>query len=159
MKNFSRRYTLAKVVLTHALWRRIWCRCVMQMELFIHTTMESYKPVTHKPLRWGLIKTLNVGSFPQSRVMRAEQATFVRTLEPLFLQKHVLQGSTVALIVWSERALLSPGSDIMRLSALHMICSSLKQDSWNSPGLKQCNSTGSSRHTVQVHVGRQRCWG
>lgn len=79
-----------------------WCWCVMQIELFIHTAMESYIPVTHKPLRRGLIKTSNVGSFPQSRVMRAEQATFACTLEPLFILKHVLQGITVALIVWSK---------------------------------------------------------
>lgn len=48
----------------------------MQIELFIPATMESYIPVTHEPLRRGLIKTLNVGSFPQSGAMRAEQATF-----------------------------------------------------------------------------------
>lgn len=51
----------------------------------------------------------------------------------------------------------SPGSDIMRVSVLHMICSSLKQDTWNSTGLNQNNSTGLSLHTVQLHLGQQRC--
>lgn len=90
---------------------------------------------------------------------------FVCTPEPLFILKHVLQGSTVALIVWRERALLSPESDIMRVSALHMICSSLKQDTWNSPGLKLCNTqhwvrwyTPSSSCQVPAGVARVMCF-
>ena len=47
----------------------------MLINLFIPTTMDSY---TCHPqlLQWGLIKTLNVGSFPQQKVVMAEHATF-----------------------------------------------------------------------------------
>lgn len=103
VKKYSRRYTLAKVVLTCARWKPgLMLMCYANWAIYSHNRGVVYIPVTHKPLRWGLIKTSNVGSFPQSRVMRAEQATFVCTLEPLFILKHVLQGSTVALIVWSK---------------------------------------------------------
>lgn len=54
-------------------WICWWC--IMLIKLFIPTTMVSY--TCHpQPLRQGLIKTLNVGSFPPSEVMRAEHATF-----------------------------------------------------------------------------------
>lgn len=54
-------------------WICWWC--IMLIKLFIPTTMVSY--TCHlQPLRQGLIKTLNVGSFPLTEVMRAEHATF-----------------------------------------------------------------------------------
>lgn len=54
-------------------WICWWC--IMLIKLFIPTTMVSY--TCHpQPLRQGLIKTLNVGSFPLREVMRAEHATF-----------------------------------------------------------------------------------
>lgn len=54
-------------------WICWWC--IMQIKLFIPTTVVSY--TCHpQPLRQGLIKTLNVGSFPLREVMRAEHATF-----------------------------------------------------------------------------------
>ncbi len=54
-------------------WICQWC--IMLIKLFIPTTTVSY--TCHpQPLRRGLIKTLNVGSFPLREVMRAEHATF-----------------------------------------------------------------------------------
>lgn len=54
-------------------WICWWC--IMLIKLFIPTTMVSY--TCHpQPLHRGLIKTLNVGSFPLREVMRAEHATF-----------------------------------------------------------------------------------
>lgn len=53
-------------------WICLWC--IMQIKLFIPTTTVSY--TCHpQPLRRGLIKTLNVGSFPLRVAMRAEHAT------------------------------------------------------------------------------------
>lgn len=135
------------------------CWCVMQIALFIPTTAESYaidlSPTSHYGDAWSkpgmLAASHRAGWWGLSRLL------FVCTLEPLFIQKHVLQGSTVALIVWSERALLSPGSDIMRVSALHMICSSLKQDTWNSPGPKKVQQAAPARRYTRsssVWAGR-----
>lgn len=98
----------------------------MQIKLFISATAASY--TCHpQPLRRGLIKTLSVGSFPPREVMRGWAGYFFVCVrwEPLFILKHVLQGSSTALIVWSERALLSPGSDIMRVSSVRTISSGL----------------------------------
>lgn len=135
-----RRYTRAKVVLTHPLkdgfvtdalckwsylFQQPWSR------IYLSPT-NHYEEAWSKP--WMLAASHRAGRWGQSRLL------FVCTLEPLFILKHVLQGSTVALIVWSERALLSPESDIMRVSTLHMICGSLKPDTWNSPGLELCNT-------------------
>lgn len=122
-------------------------------------------PVTREPLQRGLIKPWMLAASHRAGWWGLSGLLFVCTLEPLFILKHVLQGSTVALIVWSERAFLSPESDIMRVSALHMICSSLKQDTWNSPGLKLCNTqhwvrwyTPSSSCQVPEGVARVMCF-
>lgn len=84
--------------------------------------------VAHEPLRRGVIKTLNVGSFRQSGAMRAEQATFCMYSEASFHIEACPPRQHCDFDCMSERTLLSPESDIMRVSALHMICSSLKQD-------------------------------
>lgn len=114
-------------------WICLWC--IMQIKLFIPGTAASY--TCHpQPLRRGLIKTLSVGSFPSREVMRGWAGYFFVCVlrEPLFILKHVLQGSSAALIVWSERALLSPGSDIMRVSSVRTISSGLLETTraWNS---------------------------
>lgn len=105
-------------------WICWWC--IMQIKLFISTTTVSY--TCHpQPLRQGLIKNLERWQLPTERGDEGWARYFLYVLwEPLFTLKHVLQASSMALIVWSERALLSPGSDIMRVSLLHMICGSLR---------------------------------
>lgn len=135
-----RRYTQAKVVLTHTLKAGFVADALCKLSyLFQQPRSRIYlSPTNHygeawsKP--WMLAASHRAGRWGPNRLL------FVCTVEPLFILKHVLQGSTVALIVWRERALLSPESDIMRVSALHMICSSLKPDTWNSLCLKLCNT-------------------
>lgn len=118
----------------------------MQIKLFISATAVSY--TCHpQPLRRGLIKTLSVGSFPPREVMRGWAGYFFVCVlwEPLFILKHVLQGSSTALIVWSERALLSPGSDIMRVSSVHTISSGLLETT------RARNSTTNSADSFCTH--------
>lgn len=137
-----RRCYRAKAVLTHTMKAGFVADVLCKMSyLFLQPWSPIYlSPTSHygeawsKP--WMLAASHRAGWWGLSRLL------FVCTLEPLFILKHVLQGSNVALIVWSERALLSPESDIMRVSTLHMIYSSLKQDTWNSRGLKLWKTQG-----------------